>query len=590
MYDDEDEDDDDLRGSADLYSAYEVDEDDPEYAYYTRASDGLRVYMPADPAIEESVAARGGGAPNPPDPSKRLMIEGGDDPVVDENEGLDDDGLGVSPVPKTLDGTGGQTTPPRTLREPPPEPPSAPGLLPATQTQQTQTQASSSETRSGALPDEMVQRHTGELERTTRAVGEAEQDAAITKAARMSARAGQIEQIARDRETAGAAAQKQADDRANLARAKVKEITDKPITNPWDDAGVGGKILGAIGIFLGGLSGYMRGGENEALKSIDRNIKTSIDLQVKNKDDQIQQWTRELGSAEAAKTAAELKAWEGVKMRLEANLVDEEAQDVLERGSLGIKVADAKIADLTGKLEREAYGNLVVSEQSGTTGTQGSTMARPTVPKGAGRGGAKLSGGPNVLPVGAEDESPEVREKLAAQYNPDSTTERGQMNLMGKEQGVITKQKQTLERLEQAYGVKADRDGKYPEDGDYVSSATGVDPFDSWDETDASGERARTLEQAWTEVETVTREGWKTEPNGEVNQIRLSGVSKPARDADVPRKLAELRTDIERREKALQSGILPSVRAAYKLQSGAPYKGDEERAAPPPERVPFKRR
>jgi hypothetical protein len=193
--------------------------------------------------------------------------------------------------------------------------------------------------------------------------------------------------------------------------------------------------------------------------------------------------------------------------------------------------------------------------------------APPEVPKGRAPGSLGQPvplGMPAIARVGVEDRDEETRHALANAYNPGSTTDRGQMNALTKEMGEITKLEQTRDALTQWYGVD-EKSGKMKTD----TTATG--PW--WNLKDTLGPddtRDRQIKDLWSRVELDTRSGWKTEPNGELKQIELSGINRPKRDDETPEKLAALEEEIRRRKEAIMSGTNAPVRAAYKYQNGYP--------------------
>jgi hypothetical protein len=87
-------------------------------------------------------------------------------------------------------------------------------------------------------------------------------------------------------------------------------------------------------------------------------------------------------------------------------------------------------------------------------------------------------------------------------------------------------------------------------------------------------ERDRLLKNKIAQLEVITREGWVTEPNGEVKQIELSGVNRPTRDADWGHFMNQLREHRMERQRAAGSAVTPRVRAAWKLQNQYPMDGN----------------
>lgn len=231
---------------------------------------------------------------------------------------------------------------------------------------QQRNEESSSRTVSGALPEQMAREQSERLAKAGDEYTQAIDDQRFREAARKAERAGQAIEAGKLKELEGASEKKAHLDRTTRAQAKAKEVSAKEV-NPrraWQEAGAFNKVLGSIAVFLGGVSAYMRGGQNSALQNIKDTLEADTKAQMENKDSEVAYWTRELGDARAGMAAADLKKWQGVQQQLEGNLLDEQSVEVLERGSVLMKQVKLEIANKTNELEKLNYGNEVKSEQA----------------------------------------------------------------------------------------------------------------------------------------------------------------------------------------------------------------------------------
>jgi hypothetical protein len=80
-------------------------------------------------------------------------------------------------------------------------------------------------------------------------------------------------------------------------------------------------------------------------------------------------------------------------------------------------------------------------------------------------------------------------------------------------------------------------------------------------------EADRRAQQLWAVIETQTRAGWKSEPNGQAVQERLSQINVPTRDSDVLPTLARLRGDAAEARRLVESGHAPEAMAYYWMQN-----------------------
>lgn len=279
-------------------------------------------------------------------------------------------------------------------------PPAAPALMQptqparplplASQSRNVQQQQSQSQTEQGsqsntvsrtgsAVPQEQFEQGQRDLGGAyDRAIRTAD-DNRFAEAAAISARAGQIEQMARDRETATAAAMAQRDQRMAAVTKHYAEVAQrKPDQNKiWSDKGIPGTMAGALGVLLGGLSAYTMGRENTALKEIQAQKKQNIELQLEDRNSELRQLERELGSLEAAVPVFEARMNDAIKMRLEAGLQDERSQTALRNGAQLMRQLEI---EKTGKLQEglKAYHGTVAqqqAQQSSMSQTQGSQTA-----------------------------------------------------------------------------------------------------------------------------------------------------------------------------------------------------------------------
>lgn len=326
------------------------------------------------------------------------------------------------------------------------------------------------------------------------------------------------------------------------------------------DMSGGQMLLGLLAVGLSSLGQTMQqragnpGAQNMATQMLQRAIDSDLEQQKEDKRSRLAHWTRVYGNAEQGMLAARAEIYQASAKYLEA------------KASTSVQNADLQALALQKSQELQAQGQAAterlqaIEEQKVAIKYQAPPPVKPgTLP-------AVQSG--QIAKVGVEDRDAETRQALAEAYNGENPEHRAQMTALTNEMQQVTKLEQTLGRLEQAYGVRADEHGKYPEQGDYDTNATG--PW--WNPGDWVGDddRDRALGDLWATVETDTRAGWKAEPNGEAQQIRLSGINKPKRDAETPAKLRDLREEIERRKHAIMSGTVAPVRAAWKYQNDYP--------------------
>lgn len=273
-------------------------------------------------------------------------------------------------------------------------------------------QSSSSHSVAGGLPEDMATEQRDRLIEARDRYVTALDDQRFREAAALSARAGEAVEAGRMKELEGATQLEKQKEREQKAKSRAKEISETPVNSrrAWQDAGGFNKALGSLAVLLGGFSSRMLGGQNAALQNIKDAMAADTQDQLESKNSQVAYWTRELGDARAGVAAAELKKWQGIKERLQANLLDEQSQQVLARGATLMKQVDLEIAGKLNELERANYGHEVKTEQS-----QQSEQAAFAPPKPTGS-----SSGPGVLsPLTAEDEA--YKQAALKQIFPDMT-------------------------------------------------------------------------------------------------------------------------------------------------------------------------
>jgi len=390
--------------------------------------------------------------------------------------------------------------------------------------------------------------------------------------------------------------EKQASDREKDERAqreaalKIDRDVKKPIADidPGrfiKNMSTGHKVLGAIAILLSTIGQSMtevatkRPSRNGALDILLKAIDDDIDAQKENKRGAITRWERLLGDKRAAEQAAKYEATEAARLRLASHDVSQESAEVQRQVALADQALQEKGQKELDALQESEAGKIRLEYEAPPAGKP-LTYQQMLEEQRAKRAleGASEGAAPEVAPVGDEDQSPEARATIANQFNSENTAHKGQMSALGKEMQQISKLEENLATMEETYKVSPDENGNYPaykgNESKYSSNATGP-WYNVADALDPDEPEDRTLKDAWLQVETGTREGWKTEPNGEVKQVELSGIDKAKRDEDVPEKLKDLRQEIARRKEAIMSSTVAPVRAAWKLQNRYPLATDK---------------
>lgn len=219
------------------------------------------------------------------------------------------------------------------------------------------------------------------------------EDNRFAEAAALANRAGQMQQMGRDREAAASAAMAQNQQRQMAALKRVEEVGSRPTDNNkiWKDKGVLGTLAGALGVFMGGLSAYTMGRENTALKSIQEQKKQAIESQMADRNSELRGLERELGSLEAAVPVFEARMNEALKQMAEGQLVDERSATALRNGKTLVAQLEA---EKVGKLQEaaKAYYGTVTQQQAAQSST--SETAGQTVGVSEGETRAPRAGGP----------------------------------------------------------------------------------------------------------------------------------------------------------------------------------------------------
>lgn len=317
----------------------------------------------------------------------------------------------------------------------------------------------------------------------------------------------------------------------------------------------GQMVLGALSLItttLGNAMAIRRGMKTvSATDWIEKAISDDIEQQKDDKKSRVAYWSNVFRDSDMGLKAARAEMYNAAG-QFAAFQAQQKAGNADIQGQM---MQDS--ANLIAKGQAEVQG--LVDKESERVSIK---YAPPKAGSGPGALGAPAQGVmPKIARVGVEDRDEETRAALADAYNPDKPSDRGQMTALTREMQEVSKLEKTLNGLQQWYGVGTDKES-------YDTNATG--PW--WNPGDWVGddERDRQLRDLWSSVELDTRAGWKTEPNGEAVQIRLSGVNMPKRDDEAPTKLKELEAEIARRKEAIMSGTNAPVRAAWKYQNGYP--------------------
>ncbi len=182
-----------------------------------------------------------------------------------------------------------------------------------------------------------------------------------------------LQQDAKAREAAAAAAIAQRDQRAAVATQKIKEVSSRKtdVNQIWKDKGALGTLLGGIGVAMGSLYATRRGGPNTALESIETQKQQAIKKQLDDRDSELRGLERELGSLDAAVPVYEARMNDAIKLRIEGMMGDEKSQAVRTNGTDLINKLDLeKTQKLSDALK--AYHGTIATQQAGTVTSQGS--------------------------------------------------------------------------------------------------------------------------------------------------------------------------------------------------------------------------
>lgn len=319
--------------------------------------------------------------------------------------------------------------------------------------------------------------------------------------------------------------------------------------------GVLGLLTSAVGQTFLQMNG--QNAQNYAMQWLDKSIDQDIQAQLEeirqgevSTKNRVAHWTRVFDNAEAGKTAAKLEAEQAVNSRLKANLLD---------------VDDANLQAQAVAVDQEIQKRALDSVNALRENEANKIRMRYEAPKVAPR-----PVGP--VPTGANDPiktDPAYRAQVAAHFDEAKDGEKLDKFKAGMDK--VNALRATKKELEELYRVQPNAQGAYPTEGNYDSSATGIDPFDALDDlSDAGATRNRRLAKAWEGVRIASRSEWKTEPNGQQIQERFQNLGVPDRDADVPLALQRLNDTLTQAENLLESGTLPQVRAYFWSQQGPP--------------------
>jgi hypothetical protein len=458
--------------------------------------------------------------------------------------------------------------------------------------QQQSSQSSGTTTNRSAVPDDVFQRQLTDL----RAQAESEQktieDNAYSMAAQRANRAAMIEQRGRELELASSAAKQQQEERANRARAEAAKIAEQELPATWKQIGLPASILGTIGVALSGLGDRILGRENSALKTMQQAIGARRQELLDSRDKQLAHWQKELGSAEAASAAHEVKMWQGIDRQIDAAVVDEQSQEILANAAQLKQGVQGKMLEAVSKLERERYGTIVEQEQAAsslsqgqtstagttnTTGTSSSTTDGATYqnPKAAGGGAAAV-----VKQMLAERDVKQLARSNLTQPEYDK-----QANELSEKGQKAREYRDAVLAAAEASGMRWDAETRsmVPVEGDEgdVPTAAGalasrISPFSSDDPKENLAQRKAAADRAWGALKRSDIMKMIREPSASLQDEFGEMTERPFFDADLKGQLEFLMSIADRAEIDMTSGYNSTVVEDYKRVAGREGEHKEE--------------
>ena len=308
----------------------------------------------------------------------------------------------------------------------------------------------------------------------------------------------------------------------------------------------GQTVMGGLGVFLARLGNP--DGQNSAIsiinKAIDDDIRSQqdeLDAKRANRDNRVRYWTDKLGNAERGVAAAKVEALEAARLRLEALKVGAgSAEHKAEFDRASAQLGAAQMAEKQ-KIVSSELDKLRVTYAPPQAPAQVSAKPAPAQPLPLAAAGANS---PIRQPGEAQDAyvqrframSPNDQERMLGNVSADMSH--------------VNELERAVNELEQLYSA-----------GNGFGAVGMYRP--DWSLT-ADDRRAR---QLWSIIETQTRAGWKSEPNGQAVQERLSQIGIPTRDADVIPTLARHKAAVAETRRLIESGHIPEAMAAYWAQN-----------------------
>ena len=172
-------------------------------------------------------------------------------------------------------------------------------------------------------------------------------------------------------ERANEIALRQNEQARNAARAKQKEVIDRP-TVPgkiFHDMGIFATVMTAIGAIAGGALQARRGGRNEGVDFIESMLSRSIQIQQSDKQSELQSLATELGDLNAATSMMQARQWSliGDRARIgeaESSLPEEKTRWA-ELQALAQAKRDEKLTAAEGPLMQRQVQEMRVPKETG---------------------------------------------------------------------------------------------------------------------------------------------------------------------------------------------------------------------------------